>query len=111
LALDWERLAAVRRATAVPLSLHGASGLDGAAIRRALEGGVTKVNVNTELRGAYLAATAAALADVGDGQRVLDLHRVQAAAVDAHGGDARALRPRGGVSLVAPNHWPLRRRS
>ena len=35
-ALDWERLAAIRAATDVPLSLHGASGLSDCAIRRAV---------------------------------------------------------------------------
>ena len=60
--LDWARLEAVRRATVdegrcVPLVLHGASGLPPAMIRRAIEGGVSKFNVNTEVRAAAMAAT------------------------------------------------------
>jgi len=82
-ALDFERLAAIRAATAVPLSLHGASGLPSELVRRAIASGVTKVNVNTELREAYLAATADALPGAADGFRVLELHRRQAAAVAA----------------------------
>jgi len=82
-ALDWPRLDAIRAATAVALSLHGASGLGVGMLRRAIAAGVTKVNVNTELREAYLAATAAALPGAQDGHRVLDLHREQAAAVRA----------------------------
>jgi tagatose 1,6-diphosphate aldolase GatY/KbaY len=60
-ALDFERLAAVRSATPIPLSLHGASGLPAGQVRRALSEGVVKVNVNTELRGRYLAAVGAGL--------------------------------------------------
>ena len=82
-ALDWPRLDAIRAATTVALSLHGASGLGEQPIRRAIRAGVTKVNVNTELREAYLAATAAALAGAQDGHRVLDLHQSQSAAVRA----------------------------
>jgi tagatose 1,6-diphosphate aldolase GatY/KbaY len=82
-ALDWERLAAIRAATEVPLSLHGASGLPDESIRRAMAGGIAKVNVNTELREAYLDATEEALAEVRDGDNVLELHRRQSAAVHA----------------------------
>jgi tagatose 1,6-diphosphate aldolase GatY/KbaY len=82
-ALDWERLEAVRRATGVALSLHGASGLPDAMVRRAIVSGITKVNVNTELREAYLAATEQALGPARDGARVLELHGRQAAAVQA----------------------------
>lgn len=60
-ALDFDRLAAVRAATPIALSLHGASGLPADQVRRALAGGVVKVNVNTELRGRYLAAVGAGL--------------------------------------------------
>jgi fructose/tagatose bisphosphate aldolase len=81
--LECERLAADRRATAVPLSLHGPSGLPGAMVREAIAGGVTKVNVNTELREAYPRATGDALEDCSRGLRVLELHRRQMAAVHA----------------------------
>lgn len=54
--LDFARLDAIRRAVDVPLVLHGASGLPEAMIRRAIELGVCKFNVNTELREAYRAA-------------------------------------------------------
>jgi fructose/tagatose bisphosphate aldolase len=39
------------------------------------------VNVNTELREAYLAATRGMLEDVEEGRRVTSLHDAQAAAV------------------------------
>ncbi len=54
--LDFDRLAAIRRRVAVPLVLHGASGLPAAMVRRAIEIGVRKFNVNTEVREAYVAA-------------------------------------------------------
>lgn len=59
--LDFERLAAIRAAVAVPLVLHGASGLPEALVRRAITLGVCKLNVNTEVRAAYMAALRAAL--------------------------------------------------
>jgi tagatose 1,6-diphosphate aldolase GatY/KbaY len=39
-------LAEIRRRIDVPLSLHGASGPPDANVRRAVELGITKVNVN-----------------------------------------------------------------
>ena len=52
--LDMERLAEIRSAVAIPLVLHGASGLPTAMVRRAIALGVCKFNVNTELREALL---------------------------------------------------------
>jgi tagatose 1,6-diphosphate aldolase GatY/KbaY len=54
--LDFERLAAIRQAVAAPLVLHGASGLPADQITQAIDLGVRKFNVNTEVREAYLAA-------------------------------------------------------
>jgi tagatose 1,6-diphosphate aldolase GatY/KbaY len=54
--LDFDRLAAIRQAVPVPLVLHGASGLPEAMVRHAIELGVCKFNVNTEVRAAYLHA-------------------------------------------------------
>ncbi|MFI5614212.1 class II fructose-bisphosphate aldolase [Amycolatopsis sp. NPDC051903] len=56
-AIDWPLLARVRtEAGPVPLVLHGASGLPAADLRACGAAGVGKVNVNTELRTAMLAA-------------------------------------------------------
>ena len=60
--LDFDRLSALRRLVPVPLVLHGASGLPPALVQRAIELGVCKFNVNTELRQAYLSALRGALA-------------------------------------------------
>jgi ketose-bisphosphate aldolase len=54
--LSLERLAEIRRAVDVPLALHGASGLPDHEVLGAIELGVCKINVNTEVRRAYLAA-------------------------------------------------------
>ncbi|MFG3151479.1 ketose-bisphosphate aldolase [Streptomyces sp. NPDC048219] len=59
LALD--RLAEIHEAVPVPLVLHGASGLPVEELHGALARGVAKVNVNAELRRAYLEAVRATL--------------------------------------------------
>ena len=79
--LDWERLAEIERAVNVPLSLHGASGLADSDLHRAVASGIRKVNVNAELRDAYLSATREHLDEASDGLRVMRLHASQAAAV------------------------------
>ena len=50
--LDFERLAKIGE-IGVPLSLHGGSGIPENQVKRAISLGITKVNVNTELRMAY----------------------------------------------------------
>ncbi len=54
--LDFDRLAAIQDTVSVPLVLHGTSGLPDSMIHRAVELGVCKFNVNTEVRQAYLQA-------------------------------------------------------
>lgn len=81
--LDWPRLEAVARVAGVPLALHGSSGLPAGDVRRCLALGVRKVNVNTELRQAYLDALAAQLPRVADGARVLELGLAASGAVAA----------------------------
>lgn len=51
--IRFERLQAIREAVSLPLALHGASGLPDDEIRRALEFGIVKVNIDTELREAF----------------------------------------------------------
>jgi ketose-bisphosphate aldolase len=59
--IDLARLERIRDAAEVPLVLHGASGLDPDVLLACVEVGVTKINVNTELRHTLLEATATAL--------------------------------------------------
>ena len=57
-ALDFDRLDQIRveAGSAIPLVLHGASGLPDAMIQQAMRAGVCKFNVNTEVRAAALAS-------------------------------------------------------
>jgi len=51
--LDFERLAEIRARVDVPLVLHGASGVSDESIQRAVQSGITKINIDTELRQAF----------------------------------------------------------
>jgi len=57
--LDFERLAQVLTQVKVPLVLHGASGMVKEDIQRAISMGIAKLNINTEVRTAFLKAIAA----------------------------------------------------
>jgi tagatose 1,6-diphosphate aldolase GatY/KbaY len=61
--LDFDRLDSIRKLVPVPLVLHGASGLPQAMIQCAIDAGVRKINVNTEVREAYLLALRTNLED------------------------------------------------
>jgi len=78
LRLDFDRLAAIRAAVSVPLVLHGASGLGENLVRRSIELGICKFNVNTEVREAYLDALREGL-----GSPMIDLLDLMARAIDA----------------------------
>ena len=57
--VDIERLAAIRERTAVHLVLHGGSGVPATMIAQAIQlpgGGVSKINIATDLEQAALAA-------------------------------------------------------
>jgi tagatose 1,6-diphosphate aldolase GatY/KbaY len=77
--LDFERLAAIQARVKVPLVLHGASGLPPALIQRAIELGVRKFNVNTEVREAYTGALKARI-EAGNAD-LLDLIQAAEAAM------------------------------
>lgn len=47
--LDFERLAGIREAVDVPLVLHGGSGLSDEDFRKAIAGGISKINIFTDL--------------------------------------------------------------
>ena len=52
--LDFQRLQEVRDVCPVPLVLHGGSGIPADMIRTAVEIGIRKINVATEIRNAYV---------------------------------------------------------
>ncbi|MGX5696951.1 class II fructose-bisphosphate aldolase [Agromyces soli] len=55
-ALDLELIARLREALPVPLVLHGSSGVADEEIVRAVEAGMTKINVSTHLNGFFTRA-------------------------------------------------------
>lgn len=61
--LDFERLDKIRRLTGIPLVLHGSSGVPDEDIRKAITLGVRKVNIDTNIREAFVAALRQAAAD------------------------------------------------
>ncbi len=52
--LDFQLLKEIRKKVDLPLILHGASGLPPKLVRKSIQLGVCKFNVNTEVREAYL---------------------------------------------------------
>ena len=78
--LDFERLAQIAAQVDVPLVLHGASGIPRADIQHAIHMGIAKLNINTEVRTAFLRAIAGWGVRIGPepdlrkkGQDLLDL--------------------------------------
>jgi ketose-bisphosphate aldolase len=59
--LDLDRLAEIRRRVAIPLVLHGGTGIAADALRAAIALGVAKVNYGTYLKQRYLDTVRAAL--------------------------------------------------
>jgi len=51
--LDMERIAEIKSATGVPLTLHGGSGTDDGDLRKAIAAGINIIHINTELRVAW----------------------------------------------------------
>lgn len=70
--LDYERIRAIRSAVEVPLVMHGGSGLADESFREAILAGISKINVDTELRRAYMEGVFASLSS---GQAVEDFWR------------------------------------
>jgi tagatose 1,6-diphosphate aldolase GatY/KbaY len=79
--LDFARLEKIRNRVDVPLVLHGASGLPEEMIKRSIELGVCKFNVNTEVRLAYLDVLRTSLSDTSSD--LLDLMKKGTTAMQA----------------------------
>ncbi len=72
--LDFERLQKVRSLVNVPIVLHGSSGVPDEAVKKAIELGVRKVNIDTNIREAFVNASRQVLnndADEIDPRKVL----------------------------------------
>jgi fructose-bisphosphate aldolase class II len=52
--LDFERLSKIRSLVRVPIVLHGSSGVPPGAIREAIARGVRKINIDTDIRQAFI---------------------------------------------------------
>jgi fructose-bisphosphate aldolase class II len=55
--IDFERLAEIKERVDVPLVLHGASGIPDDSIQKAIKLGIVKINIDTELRYAFMHGT------------------------------------------------------
>jgi len=71
--LNFKRLREVNEAIDIPLVLHGGTGLPVEDVRKAIELGINKVNVGTELRVAFLRAVQYALHEKGPATHPIDV--------------------------------------
>jgi tagatose 1,6-diphosphate aldolase GatY/KbaY len=60
--LDYDTIAQISKLTATPIALHGGSGIPESDVQRAVECGVCKLNVGTELKAVFANAIREALA-------------------------------------------------
>ena len=86
--LDLELIAAIHSAVAVPLVLHGSSGVPDQALGAAIAAGMTKINIATQLNKVYTAAVRVRLAA---DQALVDPRRYCAAGRDAIAAEVRRL--------------------
>lgn len=82
-ALDHELIAALAEAVPVPLVLHGSSGVNDGELRRAVAGGLVKVNIGTALN---LAFTGRVRLLLDDDPRLVDPRKYLGPARDAMAG-------------------------
>ncbi|MBC7106958.1 MAG: class II fructose-bisphosphate aldolase, partial [Firmicutes bacterium] len=64
--LDFARLERIRERVRIPLVLHGSSGVPDEAIREAVRLGVRKINIDTDIRAAFVGAVRRELAERPD---------------------------------------------
>ncbi len=78
--LDFDRLQAIRDKVDVPLVLHGASGIPDHQIRTAIELGICKINIDTEIRHAFAQSVRRTLAEQPE---QIDPRKILGPAIDA----------------------------
>nr|WP_320415637.1 class II fructose-1,6-bisphosphate aldolase [Candidatus Contubernalis alkalaceticus] len=61
--LDFDRLEEIKKRVTIPLVLHGASGVPNESICRAIELGICKINIDTDIRQAFARAVKQVIAE------------------------------------------------
>jgi ketose-bisphosphate aldolase len=79
--IRFDRLAAIAAAVDIPLVLHGGTGIPEEDVRRAISGGIAKVNVGTIIHCTYMNTVRAELSRRGDNAYTLDVMKPARAAV------------------------------
>jgi ketose-bisphosphate aldolase len=79
--IRFDRLAAIAAAVDIPLVLHGGTGIPEDDVRRAISGGIAKVNVGTIIHCTYMNTVRAELARRGVNAYTLDVMKPVRAAV------------------------------
>jgi ketose-bisphosphate aldolase len=111
--LDIERVRAIAGRLAIPLVLHGSSGVKEDSIRAAVEHGVCKVNVATALRQAFVGEIRTVLAE---NPEEVDFRKLFPPAREAVAALVRAkIRTFGAAGRITPGghfrstptHWPI----
>ncbi len=54
--LDFDRIRKIKELVGIPLVLHGSSGVPADSIKKAIEAGINKINIDTDLRIAFTTA-------------------------------------------------------
>ena len=70
--IDFSRLQAIRDAVDVPLVLHGGTGIPLPALHQAIDGGICKINIATQLIDAFAQGYANAYRDLNDPINVIN---------------------------------------
>jgi ketose-bisphosphate aldolase len=71
--IHFDRLEEINAAVATPLVLHGGTGIPEADVRRAIRGGINKVNVGTIIHCTYMNAVRSELQRLGENAYTLDV--------------------------------------
>jgi len=79
--IHFDRLREINEAVSVPLVLHGGTGIPEQDIRRAIRGGINKVNVGTIIHCTYMNTVREELQRLGENAYTLDVMKPARAAV------------------------------
>jgi fructose-bisphosphate aldolase class II len=80
--LDFKRLSEIRSRVEAPLVLHGGSGIPTDDIQKAIEIGITKVNIGVEPRRAFMQGLRKSLAEAGEEEKFP--HKIFPPALESH---------------------------